>query len=75
MRINNYFKRKIITNNDTVNFDKCYSIKYNSNNKDSNTIMEIYLWSVLLGRNLLCARKIGLLSHITTYTKSLSTIL
>ena len=28
---------------DTVYFDKCYSIKYNSNNKDSNTIMEIYL--------------------------------
>jgi len=28
---------------DTVHFDKCYSIKYNSNNKDSSTIMEIYL--------------------------------
>ena len=59
---------------DTVHFDKCFSIKYNSNSKDSSTIMEKYV-AVLHGRNLLCARKIGLLSHITTKTKSLSTIL
>jgi hypothetical protein len=49
MWIINYFKRKIITDNDTIHFDKCYSIQYNNNNEDSSTIMEKYsCWSVLL---------------------------
>ncbi|MGA8739251.1 MAG: hypothetical protein WB501_09510 [Nitrososphaeraceae archaeon] len=49
MWIINYFKSKMITNNETVHFDKCYSIQYNNNNEDSSTIMEKYsCWSVLL---------------------------
>jgi len=49
MWIINYFKRKIITDNDTIHFDKCYSIQYNNNNEDSSTIIEKYsCWSVLL---------------------------
>jgi hypothetical protein len=49
MWIINYFKRKMITNNDTVHFYKCYPIQYNNNNEDSSTIMEKYsCWSVLL---------------------------
>ena len=49
MWIINYFKRKIITKNETVHFDECYSIQYNNNNDDSSTIMEKYsCWSVLL---------------------------
>ena len=49
MWIINYFKRKMITNNETVHFEKCYSIQYNNNHEDSRTIMEKYLcWSVLL---------------------------
>lgn len=39
----------MITNNDTVHFDKCYTIQDNNNNEDSSTIMEKYsCWSVLL---------------------------
>lgn len=38
----NYFKRIILTNNDTVHCEKCYSIQYNNNNGDSSTTMEKY---------------------------------
>ena len=48
MWIINYFKRKMITNNDTVHFDKCYSIHYHNNNEDSSILKEKYsCWSVL----------------------------
>lgn len=48
MWIINYFKRKIITNNDTIHFDTGYSVQYNNNNEDSRTLIEKYCcWSVL----------------------------
>jgi hypothetical protein len=48
MWIINYFKRKMITNNHTVHFDKSYSVHYHNNNEDSSIIMEKYsCWSVL----------------------------
>jgi hypothetical protein len=59
MWIINYFKRKMITNNDTTYFDKCYSIPYNNNNEDSSTIIEKYsCWSVLLIDGLVIEAKI-----------------
>jgi hypothetical protein len=59
MRIINYFKRKMITHNDTTYFDKCYSVQYNNNNEDSSTIMEKYsCWSVLFIDGLVIEAKI-----------------
>ena len=59
MWIINYFKRKLITNNDTTYFDKCYLIQYNNNYKDSSTIMEKYsCWSVLFIGGLVIEAKI-----------------
>jgi hypothetical protein len=59
MCIIKYFKRKMITNNDTIYFDKRYSIQYNNNNEDSSTIMEKYsCWSVLFIDGLVIEAKI-----------------
>jgi len=47
------------TNNDTVHFDKCYSVQYDNNNEDSSTIMEKYsCWSVLFIDGLVIEAKI-----------------
>ena len=49
----------MITNNDTVHFDKCYSIHYNNNNEDFSIIMEKYsCWSVLFIDGLVIEAKI-----------------